>query len=148
MTRTAIRSRGLLLAIVLALSGCGGGGEDKIPFPAFEIGALVNGQPVAGVDVLPGMRQTIFIVAGQSFELDATHPVAWTVSVGGSVIPGSGNTISSGGITIHESLITDFQFAATTFATSPLPASLQITLDATSLEDPRQVATVDVVVRN
>jgi len=147
MTRTAIRSCSLLLAAVLALSGCGGGGDER-PLPAFEIGALVNGQPVAGVDLLPGMRQTIVIAAGQSFELDSTHPVSWTVSTGGSVIPGVGNTISSGGLTLQETLTTNFQFAANTFATSPLPASFQISIAATSLDDPNQVAIVDVVLTN
>ena len=88
-----LRSWCAIIIACLVLAGCGGG-DYYPPPPAFEIGALVDGQPVAGVDVLPGTTQAVYIPVGASFDLHSSGPVAWTVIVAGSAIPGVGNTIS------------------------------------------------------
>lgn len=118
------------------------------PPPAFDIGVLVAGQPLAGVGVLPGYQQTIYLAVGQTFELDSTGPVAWTVVVGGASVPESGATIDYGGATIQEVLTTTTHFAANTWAFASLVAPVQVTLYATSLLDASQVATINLILTN
>jgi hypothetical protein len=146
MRSIAIGLSTLLVSATLALTGCGGGGDD--PQPAFEVGALVNGHPQANIDVLPGEQQTVYVIVGDDFELDSSGPVQWTVVVGGNTIDGTGNTIFYGGATIQETLTTTAQFAATTSSATALSADVPITLYATSLDDPGQVARIDVVITN
>jgi hypothetical protein len=140
---------GLLISAVFALTGCGGGGEAEVSSgPEFEIGALVGNRPVAGVDVLPGERQTIYVAVGLPIELDSTGPVDWSVFVGGSAVPPSGSTIYYGGATIDELTTTRTRFAIGTSSVAPLQVSIPITVYATSLVDRGQVAQIDIVLTN
>ena len=140
----------LLVSATVALSGCGGGGEGDYvpPPPAFNIGVLVGGQPLAGVGILPGVEQTIYLPVGQTFELDSTGPVAWAVVIGGVPVPASGATVFNGGATIQEVLTTSTHFAAHTYAAQPLVAPVRVTLYATSLLDANQVATINFILIN
>jgi len=140
----------LLVSVALILSGCGGGGESGFvpPPPAFDIGVRVSGQPLVGVTVLPGDTVTVSFAVGQSFELQSTGPVVWSVLVGGVSVPESGATITYGGATIQEVLTTSTQFAAHTGAFAPLIAPVQLTVHATSLIDGNQVATVNLILNN
>ena len=147
MSLAAIRRSLLLIAAAVLLTACGGGGSDSGP-PLLEIGGIINGRPIGGFVALPGSRQAILVPFGQSFELDANRPVSWSVVVAGTVVPGTGNTITVGGTSVQETLITDFQFVATTFGFAPVPSPLQVTVVATSREDPSQVTMVDVLVGN
>lgn len=148
MRLPAIRRSVLLIAAAFLLTACGGGGSDSSGPPLLEIGGIINGRPIVGFVALPGSRQAILVPFGQSFELDANRPVSWSVVVAGTVVPGTGNTITVGGTSVQETLITDFQFVATTFGFAPVPSPLQVTVVATSREDPGQVTMVDVLVGN
>lgn len=148
MRSVAVCAGALLVSATLLLSGCGGGGSDNPPPPNFDIGVLLNGHPVTGVDVFPGDEQTLYVTAGQTFELDSSGPVSWTLVVAGSTIAGAGNTISYGGATLQEILTTASQFAAITSEDAPLPAPVPITLYATSLDDSSQVARFNIVITN
>lgn len=141
-----LRKFSTFAALAFLLTACGGGGDSS---PAFlEIDAAVGGRPVPGFVAFPGTRQALFVPVGLSFELDATRPVTWSVFVGGVFVPGRGNTLTSNGTSIQETVVTNAQYVASTFGFAPGPAPFQITIVATSLEDPGQVATVDVLVTN
>lgn len=135
-----------LVALALLLTACGGGGDSGPP--PLEINAFVGGRPVPGFVAFPGVRPALFVPFGQSFELDASRPVAWNVFVGGVLVPGRGNTLTSNGTSIQETVATNAQYVGTTFGFAPGATPFQITLVATSLEDPGQAATIDVVVTN
>jgi hypothetical protein len=146
------------LGASLVLSGCGGGSIDvgvdvpitsPAPRAAFDIIMFVNGQQVAGVDLLPGEEQDVYLPAGNSFELDASGPVAWTVVVGGSIINAPvGSRIDYGGASIVQTLITSARFAANTGGAGFLSNPVVVTLVATSLVDSRQEAQINVVLTN
>lgn len=146
------------LGASLVLSGCGGGSVDigvevpitsPAPTAAFDIIMFVNGQQVAGVDLLPGEEQDVYVPAGNSFELDASGPVAWTVVVGGSIINAPvGSRIDYGGASIVQTLITNARFAANTSGAGFLPNPVVVTLVATSLVDSQQEAQINVVLTN
>jgi hypothetical protein len=131
----------------LALGGCGGGSV-ALAGPDFDIGAQIDGHPLAGFDVFPGEVQTLYVPVGSSFELDASGPVDWTVVAGGTVVPGAGITFYYAGVTLQEILVTRSQFVIGTASAGPLPASVPMTLYATSRYDGQQVATIQVVVTN
>ena len=142
----SLRKFSTLVALAFLLTACGGGGDDS---PAFlEIDATVGGRPVPGFIAFPGTRPALFVPVGQSFELDASRPVAWSVFIGGVFVPGRGNTFTSNGTSVQETVVTNAQYVASTFGFAPGPTPFQITIVATSLEDPGQVATVDVLVTN
>lgn len=134
------------LAVALSLSACGGGGD--VGIVAFDIGVVVAGQPVDGVQVRPGGSQTIYVRAGQSFELDASEPVVWTLEVGGSAVTGSGTTVHYIGVDITQTAVSPSRIAIDTYAADPLRASIPITLIATSTLDSAQVAVVNVLITN
>ncbi len=137
-----------LVVVAFLVTACGGGGSDGGGPPLVEINALVGGRPVPGFATFPGTRQAITVPVGQTFELDATRPVAWSVFVNGTLVPGQGNTITSNGTSVQEKVITNAQYVASTFGFTPGPVPFQVTIVATSLEDPGQVTTIDVLVTN
>lgn len=150
----------LSLGASLVLVGCGGGSVDigvgidvpitsPAPVAAFDIIMFVNGQQVAGVDLLPSEEQDVYVPAGNSFELDSSGPVVWTVVVGGSIINAPvGSRIDYGGASIVQTLITNARFAANTSGAGFLPNPVVVTLVATSLVDSRQEAQINVVLTN
>ena len=141
--RRALRSAAVvpLLAVLLSLSACGGGGV------AFDVGIIVAGEPVSGVVVQPGV-QSITIHAGQSVELDASEPVVWTLEVGGSLVTGDNASVYYRGVTITKTALTSSRIALDTSAAFLLSAPVLVTLTAISTFDSAQVATVDVWITN
>ena len=149
----------VLLGAALLLAGCGGGGSGPSvavavavapPPVAFDVIMYANGVQVAGVEVLPGEEQTVYLPAGQSFVLDSSDPVAWSLVVGGVAVPGSGNTIHYAGATVVQTRTTDYQFAAKTYFTTqaPLQTPVGLVFYATALNAPSQVAKINVVLTN
>ncbi len=136
---------GASLAVLLSLAACGGGGSDS---GSFEIGVLIAGQPVGGMQIGPGSSPTISIRAGQSIELDASESVYWTLYVGGSAVSGSGATVYYAGAEITQTALSSSRIALDTYAANRLYAPVPITLVATSTYDSAQVATVNVLITN
>lgn len=133
-----------ILAVVLSLSACGGGGDSA----AFDISLVVGGQPVSGVDIGPGSSPTIYVRAGQSIELDASESVIWTLYVAGTAVSVSGTTIYYGGAAVTLTAESPSRIAVDTFAAAPLATSIPVTLVASSTFDSAQVATVNVLITN
>jgi hypothetical protein len=151
----------LLVSATLVLSGCGGGSVDvgvvvappPPPPPAFDLIMFANGVQLPGVELFPGEEQTVYLPVGQTFLLDSSGPAVWSASVAGSAVPlpGVNGTISYGGATILQTKITNFQFGASTYRTNPLlllPAPVPTVFFATSLNDPHQVARLNIVLTN
>ena len=146
--RLTLRSFALLASLTagLILTACGGGGSaDGV---TFDIGVVVSGQTLNGVQVAPGSPQTLSIIAGQSIELDASEPVVWTLEIGGSTVTGSGTTVNYAGATITQTAVSDSRIVVQTSAAYPLPAPVPITFIATSTLDSALVATVNVLITN
>jgi hypothetical protein len=148
-------SSALLVSASLLLPGCGGGSVDvavAIPVThsaAFDITMRVNGQQLAGVDVLPGVEQDVYLPVPNSFELNASGPVVWTVVVGGTIIDAPvGSAILYGGASVLQTVITNARFAASTSSAGFLPNPVVVSLIATSLVDARQEAQINVVLTN
>lgn len=140
-----LRRSPLLLAFcgaALLLAGCGGGGSDSV---SLEVNAVVAGQPLGTVFV-PGVVGTIDLAAGQSIELDASEPVAWAFSVGGSPLFGSGTTVYYAGLAITETAVSPSRVVIDTAITGPYFSPITITATATSTIDAAEVATVNLVV--
>ena len=144
--RSIIRNFLAPIAAASLLAACGGGGNDVGP-PALEVHAVVNGSFAQNFAVFAGTRQALAVPVGLPFELNASRPVAWNVFIGGVLVPGQGNTYTFAGTSVQETVITNAQYAARTFGFAPL-TPFQITIVATSLEEPGQVTTVDVLVTN
>jgi hypothetical protein len=150
----------LLVSTSLLLTGCGGGvvaveGEvvvDPVPVQvdAFDLIMRVNTQQVAGVNVFPGEDQRVQLVAGSNFEIASSGPIAWTVLVDGYVVnAGEGSRIqSAGGAIIEPITITNARYKANTGRIGFLSAPVEVSLIATSLEDPSQQATIYIVLTN
>lgn len=147
-----MKFKSLVLSCVLAvgvgaLAGCGGGDidDDLAVDDVFilSVFAQVNDQLVDG-GVPAGESETLVVSAGDSFELNTTEPVDWTVIVAGQAISGAGNTILYGGATIQETSRSADHWAAQTSAQDYLLAPVSLTLVAKSKIDFRQVVTIDV----
>ncbi len=134
------------LAVALSLTACGGGGNDS--GVAFDVGVVVGGQALSGVQVVPGGSQNVSIAAGQSIELDASEPVVWTLMVGGTAVTGSGVTVYYAGASITQTAVSNSRIVVNTDAAYLLSAPVPITLIATSTWDSAQVATVNVLITN
>lgn len=145
-----------LLLASLFLSGCGGGVDVAVEVPppppssAFDLGAKLNGQSLANVDVFPDQEQTIQVQAGDTLELDSSGPVAWETVAGSSAgIPTqSGGTLLFEGVAFTETLSTSGQLVLAISASQPLAVPVLVTLYATSLDDGTQTARIDIVVTN
>ena len=136
------------IASVLALSGCGGGTVDGTVYvntPPFDIHVAVAGQPLTGVVISPGARQTVYLPAGQYIDLDANEPVTWSLYVGGTLVPGAGTTVYYGGVAIKLTPWSSSRISIDTAISYPLSTPPSFTLVATSTYDFAQVATIDVI---
>jgi hypothetical protein len=138
---------GLLASATLLLAGCGGGIEITDGYADYlDVHMSINGLTQPNVHVFAGELQTVDLYVGQSFLLDSAVPVAWNVVVNNTVVTGTGNTILAGGATIFEALKNANQYAVTTSGFAPLPIPAQMTVRATSLYYPYEVATINVVI--
>ena len=145
-----------IVALVLALSGCGGGADVSVVVPVtpagpdFELGAQINGQPISNLDVFPGETQTISVISGDAFELDSSGPVYWDFSAGGSAdIPAAtGGAIAFEGAVVHETVVNGSQLVLSVTSSAPPGSSVPITIYATSQSDSSQFATIDLLVQN
>jgi len=142
-----------VLTAGLFLTGCGGGVEVGIdvsppPSAAFDLGAKLDGQPLAGIDVFPGDEQTIQVQTGDVLELDTSGPVSWETVAGSTAgIPTqTGATVIYQGVAFTETVSTPGQLVLAISASQPLVAPVQMTVYATSLDDAFQTARVDIVV--
>jgi hypothetical protein len=133
------------MVATLGLAGCGGGGDSGA---TFEIGVTVAGQPLPGMQIRPGSVTNVAIRAGESIELDASEPVAWTLLVAGTSITGSGTTVYYAGATITQNEVSNSRIVVDTWAEQWLPAPVPITFVATSTLDAAVVATVNVLITN
>lgn len=132
------------LAVALGLTACGGG-SDVAPF---SIDVVVGGQVVNASPVVPGSSQNIALRTGQSIELDASEPVAWTLNVGGAAVTSSGTTVYYAGAYITQTAVSDSRIVVDTSAAFPLAAPVPVTFTATSTVDSALVATVNVLIIN
>jgi hypothetical protein len=137
----------------LLLTGCGGGidvGVDVSPPPsaAFDIGAKLNGYPLASVDVFPNEDQTIQVQTGDVLELDSSGPVSWETVAGSTAgIPTQGGaTVVYGGVNFTETISMPGQLTLAVSSPQPLAAPVPLTIYATSLDDASQTARIDLVV--
>lgn len=146
--RIAAASRRFLsftvVAVALgALAGCGGG--DGGPAAAFDISAIVGGQPY-GQPFYPGAPANLEMHAGQSIELDASEPVDWVFTIGNSPVFTNGTTVTVGGISITDTALTPSRVAIDTGVVAPVITPVTITLTATSTIDAAQVAVVNLLI--
>ena len=145
-----------LLITSLFLSGCGGGVDVAVEIPpppptaAFDLGAKLNGHPLANVDVFPDEEQTIQLQVFDTLEVDSSGPVSWEIVAGSSAgIPTqSGGTLLFEGVAFTETLSTSGQLVLAISAAQPLAGPVPVTLYATSLDDYTQTARIDIVVTN
>jgi hypothetical protein len=146
----------MTMAAAVALAGCGGGGSVDVGVtvppaaPAFDVGAQIDGVPVAHFDVLPGDSETVSVIAGDTFELDSDGPVYWDFSIGGSAeIPGqAGSALVYGDATVHETVVNGSQLVLAVDSSAPPGTSIPVTIYVTSQDDSTQYATIDLVINS
>jgi len=144
------------VVFVLALAGCGGGADVEVVVPVvpagpdFDVGAQINGAPIAHLDVLPGDTETISVVAGDALELDSSGPVYWDFSAGGSadIHAVTGGAIQFEGAMLHETVVNSSQLVLSVTSDASPGSTVPITIYVTSQDDSRQYATIDLLVQN
>jgi hypothetical protein len=135
-------------AAAWSLSACGGGAYvDSAGNVSFDIGVTVAGQFVNYTPVVSGGSLDLAVRAGQAVTLDAGEPAVWTMYVGGAAVSG-GAQVYYAGADITGTTVSRSSIAVDTYAAYPLPASIPITLVATSTYDSAQVATVNLLITN
>lgn len=138
----------------MLIAGCGGGGSldivvDGSDAPAFDVIMFANGVRVPGVRLEPGLEQDIELPAGNSFELATSGPVGWTVVTGATVVnPVVSGTLVYAGINMTPTNITNARYAANTSRAGILAAPVVVSFIATSTQDPRQEAQINIVLTN
>ncbi len=135
----------------LLLAGCGGGSVEvgvNVPPPVdFDLILSVNNQPINAVNVLPGEAQKVDIPVGSNFEIASSGPVAWTVVTGGLVVnPPVNGILVYKDINMTPKFISNARYAANTQRVGPMPYPVVVSFIATSLNDSRQIAQLDVAV--
>jgi hypothetical protein len=146
--RRAFVAAGLSVLTMLA-TACGGGNSGPqvgVPGILLQVGTRVDGV-VLDVSAFAGQEVALAIHPGQSIELDASEPVAWSVSVNGGPTLDAGNSVVVGGVTITESTVSPSRVGITTAVTGAAVQPVAVTLVATSVSDVAQVATVQLQVR-
>lgn len=134
---TAIAS----LACLLALSGCGGGGEFSAVEPTgLHVGVAAG--PVTYAPVQYGQVLDVVAQVGQAIEFDANEPVVWAFSVNGSPLFTDGTTVDLGGVTITQFQVSASRVELLSSFHGPALVPIHVLLTATSSIDAAQVATI------
>lgn len=133
-------------AAAWSLSACGGGAYVDSA-GNFNIGVTVAGQFVGDTPVASGGSLDLAVHAGQSVTFDAGEPAVWTMYVGGTAVSG-GAQVYYAGANITATTLSRYSVAVDTYAAYALPASIPVTLVATSTYDSAQVATVNLLITN
>ena len=133
-------------AAAWSLSACGGGAYADSA-GNFSIGVTVAGQFEGYTPVASGGSLNLAVHAGQSVTFDAGESAIWTMYVGGAAISGGGQVYYAGA-NITATTLSQSSVAVDTYAAYLLPASIPITLVATSTYDSAQVATVNLLITN
>jgi hypothetical protein len=152
----AFRAALTAAALALGLAGCGGGVDVGVTVPvgpagpAFDVGAQINGVPLAHFDILPGDAQTVSVIAGDTFELDSDGPVYWDFSAGGSagIAAQAGGAFTYGDAIVEESVVNGSQLVVHVDSSAPPGTSIPVTVHITSQDDPSQYATVDLLIES
>ena len=140
------------VALLAALSACGGGGSKSGTTTAprssttLPISATVNGAAVSIGNTAPEQEVPIEIKAGQDLELTTTKTVTWTMDAGnGNMVTGEG-TFYLGGMAIAQKAATSTKWSASIGGASltSQPALQTFRLIAKSDADGSVVATVSV----
>jgi hypothetical protein len=129
------------LTCLLALSGCGGGGELAVVEPIkLQVGVVAG--PVTYAPVQYGQVMDVVAQVGQRIEFDANEPVVWALSVNGSPLFTNGTTVDLGGVTITQVQVTDSRVVLFSSFYGPALVPIDVLLTATSSIDAAQVATI------
>jgi hypothetical protein len=146
----------LSLVAVATLAGCGSGYVETTQVVpslfanvAFRLEMRINGVFIPEVYVEPGYQQDVPMRAGSSFEVLASGPVVWTVTIDGTVVnPPLGTGVLFNGVSLVPTAISSNRFSAVASAQGFLPRSREISIIATSLVDGRQEANINVLLTN
>ncbi len=146
----------LSLVAVVSLAGCGSGYVETTQVVpslfanvAFSLDMRINGVFIPEVNVQPGYQQDVPMRAGSSFEVLASGPVAWTVTIDGAVVnPPLGTGVVFNGVNLVPTSISSGRFSAVATAQGFLLRDRVISIIATSLVDARQVANINILLTN
>jgi hypothetical protein len=146
----------LSLVAVTALAGCGSGYVETTQVVpslfanvAFRLDMRINGVFIPEVGVEPGYQQDVPVRAGSSFEILANGPVAWTVTIDGTVVnPPLGTGVVFNGVNLIPTTISSGRYSAVASAQGFLPGTRVISIIATSLVDSRQEANINILLTN
>lgn len=152
-SRFAPRRTSAALACICAaliLAACGGGeGEVAVSPVGFNVDVTVGGQVLVNDQlVAPGGSLDVVLQADQSVTVDAGEPVVWSLVVGGNEIPIDNTDVHYAGVDIAATILSSSTIALDIFADFLLPASVSVTLIATSTFDSAQVATINLLITN
>jgi hypothetical protein len=146
----------LVLVAAASLAGCGSGYVETTQVVpslfanvAFRLDMRINGVFIPEVNVEPGYQQDVPMRAGSSFEVLASGPVAWTVTIDGTVVnPPLGTGVVFNGVNLVPTSISSGNFSAIASAQGVLPRTRVISIIATSLVDNRQEANINILLTN
>jgi hypothetical protein len=144
------------MVAVASLAGCGSGYVETAQVVpslfanvAFSLDMRINGQFIPEVGVEPGYQQDVPMRAGSSFDVRASGPVQWTVTIDGTVVnPPLGTGVVLNGVSLVPTTISSGWFSASTSAQGFLPRPRIISIIATSVVDNRQEANINILLTN
>lgn len=130
-----------LVAAVLVLAGCGGGGDAGVTASTgIDIGVSVAGANYARAS--SGQLLDVVAAVGQTVEFDANEPVTWSFSVNGSPLFINGTTVDVGGVTITQVQVDPSRIVLESTFYGPALLPIEVVLVATSSIDNAQVTTI------
>lgn len=146
----------LSIVATATLAGCGSGYVETTQVVpslfanvAFSLDMRINGVFIPEVDVEPGYQQDVPMRAGSSFEVLASGPVQWTVTIDGTVVnPPLGTGVIFNGVSLVPTSITSGRFSAVASSQGFLTRTRVISIIATSVVDSRQEANINILLTN
>jgi hypothetical protein len=144
------------IVAIASLAGCGSGYVETAQVVpslfanvAFSLDMRINGLFIPEVNVEPGYQQDVPMRVGSSFEVLASGPVQWTVTIDGTVVnPPLGTGVVFNGVNLVPTTISSDRFSGVATAQGFLPRNRVISIIATSLVDSRQEANINILLTN
>jgi hypothetical protein len=141
------------IATAGALAGCGSGYvETAAVVPSlfanvqFALDVRVNGVFLPELGVEAGYEQDVLVQSGSTFEVLASGPVQWTVTIDGTTVnPPLGTGVVFNGVSLVPTAISSGRFSAVASTQGFLARTPVISIIATSVVDNRQDAAINVL---